>query len=266
LTPVFRGPTRSNPESPTRCGFQEATGRRQTDMSNSSRHGDSNRSPMRPSPITVPAIGSRSIAHATATVGTGAGEALPHRARRVGDTRRFGRASARVLGRVLAARYAPRSRRLAVGPIAGRRCDGRVRPITPRSATPKTSTRVSLAPASAARCLQSRGRNGTLRMVRRSSGRVFPDAETGHRVAIGGGRHDRHLEDALAIARPHVRGRAVSDAASGSSPVRGHPAAGRRPSPVTVSTRLGGLAIESDCCRWRFGGVVRCRERRGPPL
>ena len=71
---------------------------------------------------------------------------------------------------------------------------------------------------------------------------------------------------ASAIARPHVRGRAVSDAASGSSPVRGHPAAGRRPSPVAVSTRLGGLAIESDCCRWRFGGVVRCRERRGPPL
>jgi hypothetical protein len=28
---------------------------------------------------------------------------------------------------------------------------------------------------------------GTSRMVRRSSGRVFPDAETGHRVAIGGG-------------------------------------------------------------------------------
>jgi hypothetical protein len=38
LTPVFRVPTRSNPENPTVHGFQEATGRRQTVMSDSSRH------------------------------------------------------------------------------------------------------------------------------------------------------------------------------------------------------------------------------------
>jgi hypothetical protein len=49
LTPVFRVPTRSNPEFPTLCGFQEATGRRQTVMSNSSRH----RRQYRVAPMTI---------------------------------------------------------------------------------------------------------------------------------------------------------------------------------------------------------------------
>jgi hypothetical protein len=36
---------------------------------------------------------------------------------------------------------------------------------------------------------------------------AFPDAETGHRAGVVRGVLLRHLEDAIAVAEPYVRGR-----------------------------------------------------------
>ena len=50
------------------------------------------------------------------------------------------------------------------------------------------------------------GRNGTSRIHGQPFERVVSDARTGHRVAIGRGRQERHLEDAIGAGRPRVAG------------------------------------------------------------